>query len=193
MFNDLSDRTKIHFENPIMLAATFMDPRFRSFKFIKDQSDRDLALYRAKAYIKTAYSYIFSKTSEPENIFVEIPELEKVSKKQKNFSLLCEEDDDESLEQQLSFSEIIIGEIKNYQKLKTTLTDTMCPLQFYKFNCHQLPNMAKIAKNLFCITASSVPSECLFSKTGELISKKRARLSPSRAEELLMLSVDKFD
>jgi len=34
MFNDLADRTEKHFDNPIMLAATFMDPRYRSFKFI---------------------------------------------------------------------------------------------------------------------------------------------------------------
>ncbi len=55
MFNDLADRTEKHFDNPIMLAATFMDPRYRSFKFIKDQDDRDKATFRAQSYIKSLH------------------------------------------------------------------------------------------------------------------------------------------
>jgi hypothetical protein len=53
--------------------------------------------------------------------------------------------------------------------------------------------MGKIAKMLFCVTASSVPSECMFSKAGELISKKRSRLNPELAEDMLMLASNKFD
>jgi hypothetical protein len=53
--------------------------------------------------------------------------------------------------------------------------------------------MANIAKRLFCITASSVPSECVFSKAGQLITKKRSRLQPELAEDLLILSLNKFE
>ena len=55
MFNSLSDRTKDHFKNALMLAATFMDPRYRSFRFIKDQEERDMAKFKAMAYIKGVY------------------------------------------------------------------------------------------------------------------------------------------
>ena len=59
MYDNLYDRTSLLFENPIMLAATFMDPRYRSLKFIKDQNQRDLATFRAQAYIKSVYGTSF--------------------------------------------------------------------------------------------------------------------------------------
>jgi len=37
------------------------------------------------------------------------------------------------------------------------------------------------------------PSECMFSKAGELISKKRSRLNPELAEDMLMLASKTFD
>ena len=86
-----------------------------------------------------------------------------------------------------------IAELKFYQILKGYFNEYTCPLEFYKLNYHHLPFMGKIAKMLFCVTASSVPSECMFSKAGELISKKRSRLNPELAEDMLMLASNKFD
>ena len=103
------------------------------------------------------------------------------------------DDDEVELSSELSKNEIILAELKLYSTLKGSLNEHSCPLLFYKINEHQLPNMAKISKMLFCITASSVPSECMFSKSGELISKKRTRLNPVLAEELLILGLNKFD
>jgi hypothetical protein len=103
------------------------------------------------------------------------------------------DDDEVELSSELSKNEIILAELKLYSTLKGSLNEHSCPLLFYKINEHQLPNMAKISKMLFCIIASSVPSECLFSKSGELISKKRTRLNPVLAEELLILGLNKFD
>jgi hypothetical protein len=51
--------------------------------------------------------------------------------------------------------------------------------------------MRKISKMLFCVTASSVPSECMFSKAEDL--KKRSRLNPELAEDMLILASNKFD
>jgi hypothetical protein len=114
------------------------------------------------------------------------------SKYAKNLTLLCEEEEtEEPLE--LSINDVIINELSIYLTLKGFVTEHSCPIQFYKLNVHQLPNMARISKMLFCLTASSVTSECVFSTAGELISKKRTRLRPALAEELLMLSKNKFD
>jgi hypothetical protein len=103
------------------------------------------------------------------------------------------DDDEVELSSELSKNEIILAELKLYSTLKGSLNEHSCPLIFYKINEHQLPNMAKISKMLFCIIASSVPSECLFRKSGELISKKRTRLNLVLAEELLILGLNKFD
>ena len=119
-------------------------------------------------------------------------ETQQKSKKRKNFSLVCEDDDIE-VNQILSSHDIIRDELALYTTLKGVINDQTCQLQFYKINSHHLPNLAKIAKMLFCVTASSVPSECVFSKAGELISKKRTRLNPELAEDLLILGLNRFD
>ncbi len=73
---------------------------------------------------------------------------------------------------------------------ESTTIDKSCPLQFYQTYENILPNLSEIAKLVFCTTASSVPSECTFSQAGLLINKKRSRLSPAIAEDLLFLKIN---
>ncbi len=55
MFENLQTRTANIFENSLMIAATFLDPRYRNLKFIKNQYDRDIASFKAHKYIKNIY------------------------------------------------------------------------------------------------------------------------------------------
>ena len=64
-------------------------------------------------------------------------------------------------------------EILNYLKMNTKVSENSCPLAFYKNNLCQFPVLSKIAKMLFCITASSTPSEDLFSSAGKLLRRNR--------------------
>ncbi len=52
MADSLYERTNAQFSNYLMLAATFLDPRYRSLRFIKDQTDRDMSKFKAFSYIK---------------------------------------------------------------------------------------------------------------------------------------------
>ena len=92
-----------------------------------------------------------------------------------------------------SSTDVIIEELENYSNIRANVNEFSCPLNFYKINENIIPNMAKIAKMVFCITASSVPSECLFSTAGDLISQKRSRLHPECAQDLLLLNKNKFE
>ena len=60
------------------------------------------------------------------------------------------------------------------------------PILFYKDHQSSLPILSRMI-SFFCTPASSVPSECMFSGGGTLISKKRTRLNPDKAEDLLFL------
>jgi hypothetical protein len=62
-----------------------------------------------------------------------------------------------------------------------------CPLQWWKVNVSRYPYLWRLAKRLFCIPATSAPSERVFSAASNIINKKRARLTPSNAS-LLMFS-----
>ena len=47
--------------------------------------------------------------------------------------------------------------------------------------------MSKLVKQVFCIVASSVPSERLFSSSGNVINDKRSCLLPDNADKLIFL------
>ena len=117
----------------------------------------------------------------------------RVTKKQRteplNFTLLCPDIEEEENDPAANFKETIIEELKRYRSIKCINTDERsCPLQFYKIHQHILPNLSSISELVFCTTASSVPSECVFSGAGRLIDKSRSRLRPELAEDLLFLN-----
>ncbi|KAJ8381502.1 hypothetical protein SKAU_G00022800 [Synaphobranchus kaupii] len=59
------------------------------------------------------------------------------------------------------------------------------PLDWWKSNYLQLPLLANVAKNFFCVPATNVPSERAFSTSGHILSPQRSRLS---VEKINMLS-----
>lgn len=61
------------------------------------------------------------------------------------------------------------------------------PLTWWKANAPRYPTLAKLAKSLLCIPATSTPSERLFSAAGNIASKKRASLSPEHVDMLTFL------
>ena len=64
------------------------------------------------------------------------------------------------------------------------------PLDFWKDHAKTLPLLSQLSKKLFCILATSVPSEELFSSAAEVITDRRNRLKPSNAEKLTLLDQD---
>jgi hypothetical protein len=49
------------------------------------------------------------------------------------------------------------------------------------------PLVTRLARMMLSIPATSVPSERLFSKAGDVVTKKRNRLSPKNAENIVFL------
>ena len=62
-----------------------------------------------------------------------------------------------------------------------------CPLQWWKTNHTAYPVIAQLARRLLSVPATSVASERLFSRAGDVITKKRNQLSPSCADRVLFL------
>ena len=99
-------------------------------------------------------------------------------------------DSNNNHDEEAQVNQSVIDEMKRYRGIKLNVHDRSCPLQFYKEHQHVLPNLCEIASIVFCATASSVPSECVFSSGGLLINKLRSRLSPAMAEDLLFLKLN---
>ena len=64
----------------------------------------------------------------------------------------------------------------------------MDPLQWWKKYSSLMPKLSKVAKKYLIIPATSVPAERVFSKAGELVSARRARLKKSNVDMLLFLN-----
>jgi hypothetical protein len=62
------------------------------------------------------------------------------------------------------------------------------PCNWWKNHKLQYPILSKIAKDYIGIPSTSVPSEQAFSKSGELISKKRNRLNDNTIEACMCLN-----
>ncbi|XP_016103368.1 zinc finger BED domain-containing protein 4-like isoform X2 [Sinocyclocheilus grahami] len=62
------------------------------------------------------------------------------------------------------------------------------PLQYWERQKLIYPHLYRLAVKYLCTPASSVPCERVFSKAGEVVSKKRNRLSPKTFEKLMFLN-----
>ena len=88
-------------------------------------------------------------------------------------------------------------EIENYVNLNVTvstqdreLAKSQGALYFYKLYERSFPILTSVAKSILAITATSVPSECLFSKAGLIETDLRNRLNPSRLEQLTFIKAN---
>jgi len=62
------------------------------------------------------------------------------------------------------------------------------PLLWWKVESQHLPILATLANKYLCLCGTSVPSECLLSKAGYIVSNLRSRLSPENVNELVFLA-----
>lgn len=77
-------------------------------------------------------------------------------------------------------------ELFNYTSFPTF--ESSDPLEFYRKYSKQFPMLTNLVRRLFCIPATSVPAECLFSKAGIIQSELRNRLNPDLLEYYCFLS-----
>ena len=78
-------------------------------------------------------------------------------------------------------------ELQYYVKMPN-LHRTSNPLMWWDAQSHALPEMSKLARQYLSIPATSVPSERIFSKAGEIISKRRSSLKPKHVDMLIFLN-----
>jgi len=69
----------------------------------------------------------------------------------------------------------IENEFLSYESIGP-LPITACPLQWWHSHQSLFPTLSQLARQYLGVMATSVPSENLFSKAGEIVTKKRSRL-----------------
>ena len=87
----------------------------------------------------------------------------------------------------LSHEEIAANEFRKYEAEDSEPLERQELLKWWKTREHQLKYLSRVVKRVFCITASSVPSERLFSSAGNLVNEKRSCLSPENVDCLFFV------
>ena len=62
------------------------------------------------------------------------------------------------------------------------------PLHWWKQNSFHLPQLQDLAKKYLCIPGTSVPSERLFSKAGEVVVARKSAIKPKNVDMILFLN-----
>lgn len=157
-------------------AATILDPRFKKLAFTTAQ-----AIDQVSRHLQSEISELDSPQSTPDNEETETPmqcgtglwELFDVRVAQ---ATSC----------RTSSTEAVV-ETDQYFKEKN-IPRSGDAIEWWKNKTGQYRKMAVLAKKYLAIPATSVPSERVFSKAGELVSAKRSRLKAKNVDMMLFLN-----
>lgn len=163
-------------ESPVfelLQKATFLDPRFRLLFF--DEGVKDS--------IKKSITDELKTICKDHNLEAAVKSPPK--KKRKGLAAFLEEDCliDNTIDKDAA-------DIDTYLSLpKVGLDDN--PLVWWKQHASSFPGLSIMAKKYLCMQGSSVPSERVFSKGGNVVNKKRCALLPKNAEMQIFLAFNK--
>jgi len=171
-------------EKQILLAeATFLDPRFKRYGF-----QNNFAFQDTKRSIINKGKLILSQQQQnntlPVPAFSEPMDVEM----NKEDSIWNEFDMEVSdIIQSRDPTALIISEIDKYLQ-EPLIPRTEDPLKWWNENKNIYSTLFEIMKRRLCIQASSVPSERVFSKGGQIVTEKRSRLTSKRVEQIIFLN-----
>ncbi|XP_049319320.1 E3 SUMO-protein ligase ZBED1-like [Astyanax mexicanus] len=166
----------------VMTIPTLLDPRFKTMAFLSVSKAND-AVKRLKsecvAEMKSAVptqmedaqagpSTLYAPSSD-DNLWQHLDMEVKESKANSNVTT------DAIIEVQRYLSEVNTPRSQD-------------PLQYWKTQRLNYPTLYKLAIKYLCTPSSSVPCERVFSKTGEIVCKRRNRLGPNLLKQLMFLN-----
>jgi hypothetical protein len=181
---ELTERFDGYEDMEIIAQATLLDPRFKKFGF-----------YSTDKYKKTLEhlrNRLKFSVSQPVNPVVFAPQsqhtVHSVSSSSNPSSLWAEFDlgVQENIRQQDPRAAVVL-EIDRYIK-EPLIPRTEDPLKWWKSRQAVYPTLYNFVKKRLCIPATSVPSERIFSRAGQVLTEKRNRLKGAKVSKILFLS-----
>ncbi|XP_065678492.1 E3 SUMO-protein ligase ZBED1-like [Hydra vulgaris] len=219
LLRSLKGRFKYIFANDFFLAATFLDFKFRKFEFIKNDIYRYECISKAKMFIKTFYEMHLKETEEiditietnclnntlnsfnssADNTIKTFQQLSTspiannitlVNNKRRKSINLIELVTDKSCCNLIESNDKLEKEINDYS-LQYFHSYENSAIEFFQANQKLFPVLTQIARIIFSVPATSVPSECLFSSTGLIDTELRNKLAPSLLKQLVFIKENK--
>uniref|UniRef100_A0A3B3CQM1 HAT C-terminal dimerisation domain-containing protein n=1 Tax=Oryzias melastigma TaxID=30732 RepID=A0A3B3CQM1_ORYME len=169
-------------DNPVLSLATLLDPRFKTIGFRCQE--------KAQHAVQTLTAECAALVRPTADRSTERPARATSTGKNPAFNLWKSLDDQATMVR--THSNATADATLEVQRYMTDppLERSEDPLVYWNEHKNIYPHLFSLAKKHLCIPASSVPFERVFSKAGEVFSRKRNRLSPKAAEKILLLNKD---
>ncbi|XP_078023476.1 E3 SUMO-protein ligase ZBED1-like [Epinephelus lanceolatus] len=167
----------------IMSLSTLLDPRFKSIGFFSPSKAAEAVnrlTTECAAVIRNSSSSSSSSPPPPQ------PSTSEVSQPVTQGNKLWRHLDDTVMQargQNVTADATV--EVQRYM-MEPNIGRREDPLEYWDRQKHLYPHLHKLALAFLSTPASSVPCERVFSKAGEIISKKRNHLSPTTVEKLFL-------
>ncbi|KAJ4926117.1 hypothetical protein JOQ06_008300 [Pogonophryne albipinna] len=169
----------------VLAEATLLDPRFKKHAFVNERNAEETVSRVVGAATHAATPTLPSTEEEEEGGTPVSPPSEPVPQFWADFE-----------ERVITLRPGIQNPITEAMlEIKGFLAEPLIPrkadpLEWWRVRALVYHNVCTIMKTRLCIVATSVPSECVLSKTGQIITDRRNRLSPSKVRELVFLNAN---
>lgn len=173
-------------QNIVCSEATFLDPRFKNQGFTSGSS-YNATYERIKSKVATMIMENESVKNQNQEAGIRQTDPEPMS---------CEDsiwNDFDTAIKPLQESCIQNPKMKSTVEIDRYLQTPLLnrkldPLKWWDENRHFYPNLFHLMRTRLCVPATSVPCERIFSKTGQIITERRNRLSTSKVKQLVFLN-----
>lgn len=185
---EITERFKNLENNELVAQATLLDPRFKKYGFTNiNKANNAVELLKSKIKLFRDESVNVNK-SEEINKSVQLEESE--DSRQKS-SMLWKSFDEKVNKIRVPSNPTAAAILEIDKYMAEPLIDRHeDPLLWWYQRKNIYPKLYALVQRRLCITATSVPCERIFSKTGQIVSERRNRLKSSKISEIIFLHVN---
>lgn len=168
--------------NGILTQATFLDPRFKKNGFKSEN-----IVTRVKDSITTAAAAIHDGLINTPATATEATRVQTQQANTNEDDLIWGDFDRRMSSVIVTPTSSAIMEVRQYLE-EAYISRLDDPLMWWRGRTLVYPRLFHLARKKFCVVATSVPSERVFSKSGQLISERRSRLSAKNVQMIMFLN-----
>lgn len=181
-------------------VATLLDPRFKKHAFRNSENASQAHIYTQKELANFMQkTKLLSNAGLDDKGVENEPDSTPSTSKATNSSTCVEVDLFGFLAQRITQADQIstassdsIILMRQYIESKVLPMDMTDPIEYWSSQSQFPSAFADFAKKILCIPATSVPSERIFSKTGQVISERRSNLKPKNVNILIFVGQNKW-
>ena len=176
------DLEQLETSDPMVLAP-LVDPRFKLIQSLSKDSKECIRVSIIEQMDSFSLAAAVTPSGSEDEVENEVQVVEPAQKKTKKLTaldkLLGPEKEEVCVTSQ--------AELEQYL-LEKTIKRTTKPLTWWKNNEKRFPKLAKVARALLNIPATSIPSERIYSVAGLIVTKLRSSLKPENVDSLIFLN-----